>query len=127
PAPIISGTIPASPSNNTSPTVFGMSVAGATVKIFKNGVCGSVAAATATADGSGNFSAPITVNPNTTTSITAKATDETGTGPCSAPIFYTNDTTAPAAPTITGTTPSSPSSSKTPIVKGNAEINSTVK
>jgi len=126
PAPVITGTTPTSPSNNASPTVHGTTVPGATVKIYRSATCTGTFVSTI-ADGLGNFSAVLTVTPNTAIAISASANDGLGDSPCSGIIVYQHDNIAPATPVLTGTVPSSPSSNAAPTIKGTAEPNSLIK
>src|SRR5205823_3718265 len=93
--PTITGTTPSSPSNNTMPRVTGSAEPNSTVSIYINGSCsGSPAASAVTL--SGTFNIIVAVPANTTTTITATATDQAGnSSTCSNAFFYKNDTIPP--------------------------------
>jgi hypothetical protein len=105
PAPVVSGTTPASPSRTElSPHVLGTAEANATVEIFKETNCAGAVVGTGTANGSGSFditlSTPVTANSSTT--FFAKATDTAGNpGACSTAGFtYVHDTLTPTTVTV---------------------------
>jgi glucose/arabinose dehydrogenase len=126
-APTIAGTSPASPANDSSPKVSGNAESASTVRIFENGDCSGTAAATGSA---AEFATGLTVpvGDNTTTTLTATATDAaSNSSACSQPIFYTEDSTAPAVPGITASSPSGPANDNDPVLRGNADGDSTVR
>ena len=114
---------PASPSmNDTTPQVSGSAAADADrVRIYETADCtgGFTDGPKATFESSG---IEVTVDPNVTTQLSAKAVDAAGnpSTACSASISYTHDSIAPAAPTIISTNPASPSSDSVPRVLGTA-------
>jgi hypothetical protein len=127
-APVLTGTNPPSPSNNGSPLIQGTSEPNSTVTIYASGFCSGPPAATVVADGLGNFSVPVSVPLNSTTTFTATATDTAGNGSfCSSSITYVRDNIAPNMPVLTGTAPASPSMNNTPIIQGTAEAHSVIK
>src|SRR5262249_36228137 len=94
-APLLSGTVPASPANENAPLVVGSAAAGATVRFYASGDCSGAPLATATATQL-ETGAPVPVADNSTTSIRATAATS-GSGPslCSAPVVYVEDSGAP--------------------------------
>ncbi len=125
--PAIAATSPASPANNNDPEVSGSAESGSTVRVFASAGCSGAAAATGTASQfAGGLT--LTVADDSTTSLTANATDAAGNeSACSPALAYTEDSTPPAAPAITATTPASPANDNDPEVSGSAEAGSTVR
>lgn len=78
PAPTLTGTTPASGSDDTTPAVNGTAQPGATVLLFTTADCSGAPVATGAADGAGSFSIPVTVGEGSTTTFRAKARDATG-------------------------------------------------
>ncbi|MBI3846846.1 MAG: hypothetical protein HY292_19655 [Planctomycetes bacterium] len=128
PAPVVTGTSPVSPSNDTTPIVTGTAEVGATVDVFPNASCTGGPIGSGVANLFGSFNVTVTVASGSTTTFHARATDGAGNvSPCSATsTTYVEDSTAPAAPTLTGTSPVSPANQNTLNVLGSAEANSTV-
>jgi hypothetical protein len=126
-APTVTGTTPASPANNNTPTVNGTTEGGATVSVYTNSSCSGAQAGSDVANNPGAFAASVTVANDTTTTFWALATDAAGNAsPCSATsAVYTEDSTN-VAPVVTGTTPASPNQNTGPTVDGTAEPGSTV-
>lgn len=84
-----------SPSTDTTPTVSGTSEAGMSIKVYADGV----EVATATANGSGNWTTTSSALTDGVKSITATATDlGPRTSAASAAVSYTVDTTNPSNP-----------------------------
>jgi hypothetical protein len=120
-------TSPVSPANNNNPTVTGQTEPGERVQIFPNASCSGSTFTSATADGSGAFSATLSAGDDTTTTFTAMAFDALGNASgCSGGVTYVEDSTAPVAPVWIGTTPPSPSRAGTPTLQGTAELGSRV-
>ncbi|MGE0550750.1 MAG: Ig-like domain-containing protein [Kofleriaceae bacterium] len=112
----------------TNPSIAGIAEAASSVALFDNASCSGAPIASDQADAAGAFTMDITVGLNTTTNLSARATDAAGNlSPCSGSISYVHDNMAPSAPTSLGTTPISPAGSTTPSVTGNAEAGSTVR
>jgi len=98
--PTLSGTTPASPSNDNQPKVFGIAEAGSTVQLYTDSGC------TVPAEGVGNgtaatFASPgigVTVDSGSTTTFHATATDgANNTSDCStSSVTYVEDETPPA-------------------------------
>src|SRR5512143_1134366 len=74
--PILSGTVPSSPSTDATPTVVGSADPNTPISIYKSSFCAGTAVATGTSDGFGTFAIPVSVALHTTTTFTARA----GTG-----------------------------------------------
>jgi glucose/arabinose dehydrogenase len=126
-APTIAGTSPASPANDSSPKISGDAESGSTVRVFENADCSGTAAATGSA---AEFATGLTVSvgADTTTTLTAKATDAaSNSSACSLPISYTEDSTAPAVPSIAASSPNGPANDNDPVLRGNADGDSTVR
>ncbi|MBM4396336.1 MAG: fibronectin type III domain-containing protein, partial [Deltaproteobacteria bacterium] len=129
-APSVTGTSPASPSNNPAPSVSGTAEALASVLVYTNASCTGTPAQGGAADAAGAFTlAGVPAAANATTRFHAKATDAAGNaGPCSTTFAtYQHDDVPPAQPVFVGTTPQSPSSTvTTPFVAGTAEVGTTL-
>jgi len=127
--PVLTGFDPDSPSRtSTNPAVLGTTEAGTTVRLYASATCAGQPVATRTASPA-SFSQTITVNANTTTAISATATDAAGnTSACATPRSYTHDNVKPATPSITGANPASPSNSSfAPTLSGTSENGTTVR
>ena len=89
PAPVLSGTSPASPADNTGPRVLGSAEPGSTVELFTNGSCSGTRAAQGSAELLGGVGIQVTVPNGVTTTLSARATDGAGnTSACSNAISY---------------------------------------
>ncbi|HTK83172.1 MAG TPA: Ig-like domain-containing protein, partial [Bacteroidota bacterium] len=120
-APLITGTTPASPSNDSSIVVSGTSEANSMITVYLNGNC-SGPPATSAFTASGSFNIGVSVPRNATTPISVTATDQAGNpSVCSAPIFYSEDDVVPSAPSFSGTSPPSPANNNHPHILGTAE------
>ena len=123
-APTLTTTVPASPANNNSPGVKGTVGAGSPtqVKIYENATCtGAPDATGSVAQFTGAEGITISVPDNTTTALSARASDAANNDSgCSNTISYVEDSIAPAAPSINATDPNSPSSNSQPLVKGSS-------
>lgn len=126
-APLLTSTVPASPSTNTSPLIVGSAEAATTVRLYKSTACTGTPVATGTsADLVAGF--PQAVPANSTTTFTATATDTAGnTSACSTPLVYASTPPTPAVPVVSSTNPASPSNVATPSVRGTAAAGSTVR
>jgi len=81
--PAFTGSTPASPANDTNPTIEGTAEAGSTVRLYTDGSCTGAVAGSGTATG-GAFGIPVTVGNGTTTTFNATAQDAAGNvSPCS--------------------------------------------
>jgi hypothetical protein len=101
--PSLTGTTPASGSNDNSPKVVGTAVAGSTVNIYDNGGCTGSPVATGTAADLASPGIAVSVADNSTTTFRATATDVGGTSPCSSSsVTYTEVTNTPAPPATPG-------------------------
>ncbi|WP_158617679.1 Ig-like domain-containing protein [Corallococcus sp. CA049B] len=123
PAPVIVSPASGAAVGSTTPTFSGFAEAGSTVTV----VVGGVTVCTATANASGAWSCvSATTLPQGAQTATATATDAAGnTGPASTTSFSV-DTVAPAAPVVTAPTANQAVTTKTPVLSGTAEANSTV-
>ncbi|MGE3543974.1 MAG: Ig-like domain-containing protein, partial [Kofleriaceae bacterium] len=128
--PVITDTLPASPSRSLTPTVRGTGEAGAEIVLFATADCSSTPLATGTADLDGYFAIPIAVGVGSSTELAVIARDAAdNASPCSGSVLaYQQDSSAVASPTFTATTPMSPSSSSlTPSIEGVTEASATVR
>lgn len=79
PAPGLTGTNPASPGTSTEPAVLGEAEPGAGIKIYVTPDCSGAPVGFGTAAGvGGSFSVPVKVEPGSTTTFHATATNESG-------------------------------------------------
>ena len=119
--------------NLNKPTLTGTAEANSTVRVFD----GAILLGTVTADGSGNWSLPIsTALANGTHAITATSSDTAGNVSAASPALpLVIDTTAPNTPAVTSLTAATDSGVSTtdeitnvnkPTLVGTAEANSTV-
>jgi len=99
-APIITSTTPASPNNDTNPTINGTSDNNLTIHVYSGSAC-ATQIGTTTANGTGGWSFPLpepdSITSGDTEAFTAKeaaASDGTLSG-CSNAFSYTADTTGP--------------------------------
>ena len=127
--PVPGGTAPASPSNMTSPRLFG-TADGATVAIYETNDCSGTPVATGTAAqfASPGIQVPLTGDGERTFYATTTNAAGWATSSCSSTsASYTLDTVPPDAPTIDSTSPASPSVDTTPELIGTAEAGSIVR
>lgn len=131
--PTLSGTTPASPANNNSPTVNGTAETGATINVYTSSGCATSSIASGTAV-SGSFAVTVSVTDNTTTTFYVKATDPAGnsSGCTATGVTYVEDSTPPGLPILVSSSPGSPSNVNNPDVIGtltgtNDQSGSTVK
>jgi uncharacterized delta-60 repeat protein len=127
--PALTGTDPASPSNDEAPRVTGSVEPRATVKLYPTSNCSGSPAGEGSAADFSSTGVEATVPPNSTTTFRATATDEAGhvSGCSTSSITYVEDSAAPASPTQISTDPASPANDTSPFVKGTAEAGSTVR
>jgi hypothetical protein len=105
-APNPQNTTPGSPANSTTPLVFGSNAeCGATVSLYTDDTC-STLEATGSATTFNSPGIPVTVDPNTTTTFWAQATDvANNTSLCSSTsTTYVEDSIAPAVSVDSGPT-----------------------
>jgi hypothetical protein len=128
PAPVVTGTTPASPSNDGTPLVQGTSAPDTTIRVYSTSDCSGPVLGTGIAAPDASFSVETLVAEDTTTTLRATATSPGGTtSACSSTsVEYVEDSTAPAPPTIAGSTPGSPSNELRPSIFGSAEPGATV-
>lgn len=126
-APTLTGTLPVSPANNNAPTIIGLAAANHTVTLHV-GTCLGEPVAIAVADGSGAFSANVTVVDDTTTVFLAAVTDPLSglASDCSSPLLFVEDSTPPIAPVLVGTDPASPGNAIVVSVLGQTEARAEV-
>jgi subtilisin-like proprotein convertase family protein len=122
-------TNPPSPSSSSLPKIQGNTDPGSTVRLYSNGTCGGLPAATGpAAQLTGAEGIPIPIDSDGPTSISATTYDAGGNvSACSNAISYTRDTVAPPTPTLSTTDPPSPANNHLPKFKGSAEADSTVR
>jgi alpha-tubulin suppressor-like RCC1 family protein len=122
-APILTGSIPPSPSNENNPQILGNAEPGAAISLFSDPNCTVRTLGDGQADNHGSFSVLATVDDDTTTTFYAVATNAMGyASPCSSTrVVYVEDSTPPLPPTGLATTPSSPSKSNALVLTGMAE------
>ncbi|MBT9557401.1 MAG: hypothetical protein IV100_15280 [Myxococcales bacterium] len=127
PAVLIQVVDPSGPSQDSTPTVSGLSEPDSVVSFFQSGDCSGPSISATTAGSGGGFSTAVSVGLNQTTVLTALATDGAGNeSVCSSPVSYKHDATPPAPPVLLSTDPPSPSTSLQPAVYGTAEPNTKV-
>ena len=130
PTPTLSATNPASPSKNNQPRLKGSAQRGTSVDVYANATCSGSPVASGTAAQLASPGIAVTVEDETTTAFSVRATDYAPfTSACSAPIAYVENTdlAPPAPPQLLGTDPASPGSSGSPRVFGAAEAGSAVR
>jgi subtilisin-like proprotein convertase family protein len=121
-APALTGTSPASPSNNARPRVLGTAEVGSNVDLYVTSGCTGTIASSGTAAQLAGSGIEIEATVNGATTISAKITDAAGNpSVCSTAISFTHDSVAPPAPTLSATDPASGSNDNAPRVKGTAE------
>ncbi len=128
PAPVLDSTKPPSPAGTLYPIVVAYSDPGTVVTIYDQAGCTGKVLGTATAGLDSVVSVPVTVTANTTTQLSATATDGAkNVSGCSEPLPFTHDTSQPTVPVWTGSQPKSPSAlTTTPTLNGLADATNTV-
>ena len=132
PAPVLSGTDPASPAEEADPRILGSVTAGSRVLLFAGTGCHGGAEAVGSASELASPGLQVHVPAGTTEKFTAIVETKYETSPCSQPISYTNSTeppdeVAPEPPQLNSTDPVSPAASQAPKVRGTAEAESTIR
>jgi hypothetical protein len=95
-APTITGTDPASPANDNAPKVKGSAESRSTVRVYESANCSGSVAAEGSAASFGSPGLTVSVADNTTTQLSATATDDAdNTSSCSNSISYTEVTPPP--------------------------------
>jgi hypothetical protein len=109
PTVTLTGTTPTSPSAQTDPAVKGTAPTADSVALYRSADCSGTVAATGTAAELAGAGITLTVPSNTSTSISAKATNAGGTSACSNTLSYVQadpvvapPATPPVTPTVTG-------------------------
>ncbi len=130
PVPVMTGSSPASPSQEDEPTIQGSAQAGSLVRLYRDTAtpCDTDTGQSMTVGIGGTFGFAVTVTTTSTTTFRARSEDALGNiSACSSTaVVYVNDVAAPAAPTI-AITPVGPSTSTRPSVSGTAEAGATVR
>jgi subtilisin family serine protease len=131
PAPVLSGTDPASPAEEAAPRIVGSVTAGSRVLLFAGAQCKSFAVATGTASELASPGLQVQVPAGTTEEFSAIVETKYESSPCSQPISYTNSTeppdeVAPDPPDLSSTDPKSPAADQSPKILGSAESEATV-
>lgn len=98
--PQITGSTPASPSNDHSPTITGSGTDGTTVRLYTTSDCSGSELGSAVVGG-GTFSIPITVDDDATTHIYGRAFNGPTQSSCGGPFTYVEDSTGPSAVNFT--------------------------
>ncbi len=89
-APHLTSTVPNSPADENHPKVVGTAEAGSTIRIYKGTTCSGAPVATGAAAELSSPGIAVTVPDNSSTQLTATATDAAlNASPCSTPIEYT--------------------------------------
>ena len=96
-APILTGTDPASGSNNNMPKVKGTAAASAMVQLYTDSACATPIGAATAAAAFASPGIPVTVADNSSTDFYAKATGPGGTSACSTSTAHYDELTPPAA------------------------------
>jgi glucose/arabinose dehydrogenase len=119
-APTVLATDPAGPANDNDPELRGSLGAGSAsaVEIFASGGCRGAPVTTGSPVQFSGAGIAVHVPDDTTTVLSARATNVAGASPCSNDLSYREDSTPPAPPAIAATTPASPASDNNPRVKG---------
>jgi subtilisin family serine protease len=90
-APLLTTTVPASPSSSNSPRIVGSAEADSAVRIYGNAACTGIVAAVGSAEELSSPGISVSVGNGSTAQFSATATDAAlNASPCSAPISYTN-------------------------------------
>jgi hypothetical protein len=101
--------------------------AGSRVELFATGDCTGEARGSATADSSGRVAFGVTVEDDTTSHFSARATDGAGNASACAPAHtYVEDSSAPGVPVLLSSEPASPGRTRSPVLTGTTEPGATV-
>jgi hypothetical protein len=123
-APVVTGSEPASPADDTTPRIEGMAQPGATVLVYDDASCSGSALGSGPADDFNAGGIEVTVAQDSTTTFYARVRDGDYDSACSATSVGYAD--VPSPPTLTGTAPASPADDTQPLVQGTAEPGTTV-
>jgi hypothetical protein len=103
PAPVLTGSAPASPANENFPRILGMAAPGTTVSLFSNDTCSGMPVGTGTAAAFAQPGIAVIVGDNTTTTLHALATDGNGnSSTCSTSAVTYVESTPPLPPPVEG-------------------------
>jgi hypothetical protein len=110
--PTLTGTSPASGSDNNTPKLLGTADSTSTVNIYALAGCAGAIAATGTGADLAGTGIAVSVPDNSTTTFSAKATGTGGDSGCSSSLSYTEVTPPPAPPATTPTPTPAPTKKK---------------
>ena len=127
--PVLTGSDPDSPANDTTPRIQGAAETDSIVKLYASSDCTGPVAAQGAAASLASTGLGVAVVDDSTTTFHATATDESvNTSPCSASsVTFVEDSTAPPAPEVTGSDPASPANDNAPRITGSAESGASVR
>jgi hypothetical protein len=127
--PVVTGTSPASPGNDATPTVDGTAEPDVGIVVYATADCTGPELATSAADGGGAFAVEVTLGGDGLHTFSVRARDLAGNeSTCSNSVDYILDTVPPGVPVITSITPSSPTNATIfPIIQGTADPGTTVR
>jgi subtilisin family serine protease len=92
-APLLTKTVPASPAQDSNPSIIGSAEATSTIQIYRDAECGGPVVASGSASELSSPGIPVTAPIDTASQFTATATDMAlNTSACSDPIEYIEDT-----------------------------------
>ncbi len=117
--PLVLSVSPLSPANNNAPVVTGTAEPNMTIRLFSNSACSSSLLGSGTSDVNGDWSVPIAVADDSSTTVYAAARNAIGNDSlCSlTSLVFVEDSTPPSI-NVLGTTPSLFGLSTTPSVNG---------
>jgi hypothetical protein len=100
PAPGLTGTNPASPGASTEPAVLGEAEPGSAIKLYTTSGCSGAPAGIGTAGGDGTFDIPVEVEPGSTTTFHATASNGSAdsSGCSTSSVIYHQEDVAPPPP-----------------------------
>ena len=121
-APEVTGSDPASPDNDNSPSIKGRAEAGSTVRLYTDATCTNSVGVEGSAEDFASPGLAVSVADDSSTTFYTTATDAAdNTSDCSSGFTYVEDSTAPSAPEVTDSHPDSPANDNTPYIEGTAE------
>lgn len=120
---LLTGTAPASPSNDNNPIVQGTAESGAAVTLFGGDDCNGVPLGSGVAGVDGRFEIAVTVPSDTATTFRARVTSAGGvSSDCSASsLVYVEDSTPPTTAIVFGTSATSPGKQRDIAIEGTSE------
>jgi hypothetical protein len=118
-APVLTGTVPPSPSPQPAPVLTGTVEPGATVRLYREKFCAGATLDEQLADGKGSFAFTLNVAHNVATSLFARAHDAAGNvSGCSTALEYVHDDIPPGPLGNASFVPASPAAALDPEVRG---------